>query len=138
MTVPSILIVLSASIVLMLGIAHLVFTFRGPKLSPRDPECQGKMMAVPPVISDETTMWRAWVGFNASHSIGAILFGLIFGFLPLAHPALFFESTYLAIIGFAVLTGLLILSKRYWFHVPFRAIALSQLLYLAGQIGVRL
>src|SRR5438046_6957052 len=30
-------------------------------------------------------MWRAWVGFNASHSMGAMLFGLVFAFLALAH-----------------------------------------------------
>ena len=33
----------------------------------------------------ETTMWRCWVGFNASHSMGLILFGLAFGYLALAH-----------------------------------------------------
>jgi hypothetical protein len=26
-------------------------------------------------------MWKAWVGFNASHSYGAILFGLVYGYL---------------------------------------------------------
>ena len=28
------------------------------------------MMTVSPVISRETTMWRVWVGFNATHSFG--------------------------------------------------------------------
>jgi hypothetical protein len=31
-----ILMVVSASIVLMLGVVHLVYTFWGPKLTPRD------------------------------------------------------------------------------------------------------
>ena len=53
----------------------------GPKLTPRDPELQSSMSQIAPVITKETTMWRAWVGFNASHSVGAILFGLVFGFL---------------------------------------------------------
>jgi hypothetical protein len=39
------------------------------------------MSQIAPVITKEATMWRCWVGFNASHSMGLILFGLVFGFL---------------------------------------------------------
>ena len=28
------------------------------------------------MITPQTTLWRAWIGFNASHSLAAILFGL--------------------------------------------------------------
>jgi hypothetical protein len=67
------LMVLSASIILTLGVVHLVYTFWGPKLMPRDPALQISMSQISPVITKETTMWRAWVGFNASHSVGLIL-----------------------------------------------------------------
>jgi hypothetical protein len=40
-------------------------------------------------------MWRCWVGFNASHSLGLILFGLVFGYLALAHGQLLFRSPFL-------------------------------------------
>src|SRR5450755_1764351 len=70
--------VLSASIVLTLGVVHLVYTFWGPKLTPRDPALQISMSQISPVITRETTMWRAWVGFNASHSMGLILYGTYF------------------------------------------------------------
>src|SRR5438309_371757 len=85
-----VLMVLSASIIFTLGVVHLVYTFSGPKLTPRDPALQISMSQISPVITKETTMWRAWVGFNASHSMGAILFGLVFGFLALAHGQLLF------------------------------------------------
>ena len=62
-----ILMVLSASIVFTLGVVHLVYTFWGPKLLPRDPALQISMSQISPVITKETTMWRCWVGFNASH-----------------------------------------------------------------------
>jgi len=39
------------------------------------------------------------VGFNASHSMGFILFGLVFGFLALAHGQLLFQSPFLLIVG---------------------------------------
>jgi len=67
-----ILMVLSASIIFTLGVVHLVYTFWGPMLTPRDSALQIRMSQISPVITKETTMWRCWVGFNASHSMGLI------------------------------------------------------------------
>jgi hypothetical protein len=100
-----ILMVLSASIVLTLGVSHLAYTFSGPNLTPRDPALQVSMSQVSPVITKETTMWRCWVGFNASHSMGLILFGLVFGYLALAHGQLLFQSPFLLVVGLAMLGG---------------------------------
>ncbi len=80
-----ILVATSAAIILMLGSAHLLYTFVGPKLLPRNSDLQSAMKSSSLVITKETTMWRAWIGFNASHSMGAILFGLIYGYLSLFH-----------------------------------------------------
>jgi hypothetical protein len=124
--------ILSASIILTLGVVHLVYTFWGPKLSPRDPALQVSMSQISPVITKETTMWRAWVGFNASHSMGAILFGLVFGFLALAHGQLLFQSPFLLAVGLAMLVGLAVLGKVYWFSVPFTGISISLACYVAS------
>src|SRR5271169_5892258 len=107
--VAKLLMVLSASIIFTLGVVHLVYTFWGPNLTPRDPALQVSMSQVSPVITKETTMWRAWVGFNASHSMGLILFGLVFGYLALAHGQLLFQSPFLLLVGLAVLAGLAVL-----------------------------
>ena len=56
-------------------------------------------------------MWRAWVGFNASHSMGLILFGLVFGFLALAQDHLLFHSPFLLFVGLAMLGGFVALCK---------------------------
>jgi hypothetical protein len=127
-----ILMVLSASIVFTLGVVHLVYTFWGPMLTPRDPALQVSMSQIAPVITKETTMWRCWVGFNASHSMGLILFGLVFGFLALAHSQLLFKSPFLLIVGLAMLGGLAVLGKVYWFSAPFRDICISLACYVAS------
>jgi hypothetical protein len=119
----------SAAILLLLGVLHLLYTFYGPKLLPRDPELQDRMNSVSPVISRQTTMWKAWVGFNASHSFGAILFGLVYGYLALLHPAFLFRSAFLLVVGLVLLGGYLFLGVRYWFSVPARGILLSMILY---------
>jgi hypothetical protein len=127
-----ILMVLSAGICLMLGVFHLVYTFRGPLLTPRDPALQISMSEIAPVITNETTMWRCWVGFNASHSMGLILFGLVFGFLALAHSELLFHSPFLLVIGLAMLGGFVALCKLYFFSAPLRSISISLACYVAS------
>jgi hypothetical protein len=127
-----ILMVLSASIVFTLGVVHLVYTFWGPNLTPRDPALQISMSQISPVISKETTMWRCWVGFNASHGMGLLLFGLVFGFLALAHGQLLFRSPLLLVVGLAMLGGLLVLCKVYFFSVPLMGIGISLACYVAS------
>jgi hypothetical protein len=124
--------VLSASIIFTLGVIHFVYTFWGLKLAPRDPALQISMSQISPVITRETTMWRAWVGFNASHSMGLILFGLVFGFLALAHGQLLFQSPFLLMVGLAMLGGLVVLSKLYFFSVPLTGVSISLVCYVAG------
>ena len=128
------LIAASAAILLLLGLIHLVYTFRGTKLHPRDAALLARLKEVSPVITRETTMWKAWIGFNASHSYGAMLFGLVYGYLALVHAAFLFQSTFLLLIGLLLLAGYALLGKVYWFSVPFRGIVLSASLYVAALI----
>src|SRR6202047_3629969 len=127
-----ILMVLSASIIFTLGVVHLVYTFWGPMLTPRDPALQISMSQIAPVITTETTMWRCWVGFNASHSMGLILFGLVFAFLALAHAPLLFQSAFLLAVGLAMLGALVVVSKVYFFSVPLTGITISVACYVAS------
>lgn len=132
-----ILMTSSAVILFMLGLVHLVYTFWGSRLRPRDPALQTAMTQVHLGITRETTMWRAWVGFNASHSMGAILFGLIYAFLALCHTELLFGSAYLLVVGFVMLAGFLVLARVYWFSVPFTGISISMICYVASIISAR-
>jgi hypothetical protein len=131
-TLPSNLISVSAAVILLLGLLHLLYTFYGPKLLPRDPELLARMREVSPVITRQTTMWKAWVGFNASHSFGAILFGVVYGYLSLVHAAFLFQSTFLLLLGLALLAGYVFLAKSYWFSTPLRGILLATVLYAAA------
>ena len=135
--IAKVLMIFSAGIVLTLGVTHLLYTFWGPKLTPRDPALQISMSQIAPVITKETTMWRCWVGFNASHSMGLILFGLVFGFLGLTHGELLFQSPFLLVVGLAMLGGFVVLSKVYWFSVPFTGIIISLACFVASIVAWR-
>lgn len=78
MTVAAGLIAASAAIPFLLGTLHLVFTFSGERLFPRDASLIERMKEGSPRISRQTSVWRASLGFHASHSLGAMLFGLIY------------------------------------------------------------
>src|SRR2546423_4828768 len=128
--IASALMIASAGIILTLGVIHLVYTFWGNKLTPRDPALQTQMTEISPVLTRETTMWRAWIGFNASHSSGAILFGLTYGYLAVAQREVLFNSPFFVVVGLAMLAGWLFVGKFYWFSVPFRGICIALVCYV--------
>ena len=127
-----ILMALSASIILTLGVVHLVYTFSGPMLTPRDPALQISMSQTSPVITKKTTMWRCWIGFNATHSMGLILFGLVFGFFALAHGQMLFRSPFLLAVGLAMLGGYVVLCKVSFFSWPRGGVSISLACYFTS------
>jgi uncharacterized membrane protein len=128
----TVLMLASAAFFFVLGTLHLIYTFFGSKLSPRDPALKKSMSEVSPYITRETNMWRCWVGFNASHSIGAMLYGLIYGFLAIAHAGLLFGSPYLLVVGLLTVGGYAALARAYWFSIPFVGTSVSLVCYLAS------
>jgi hypothetical protein len=132
MTIASFSMTASAAIILLLGSIHLYYTFRGNKLHPRDAALTARMQEVSPVLTRETTMWKAWIGFNASHSYGAMLFGLVYGYLALLHPAFLFQSTFLLALGFVLLGAYVVLGRQYWFKIPYRGVTVALCLYIAA------
>ena len=129
-TIAPLLVAASAAIVLLLGLIHLLYTFHGTKLYPRDRELLTRMQEALPVITRQTTMWKAWIGFNATHSFGLILFGAVYGYLALAHRDFLFQSVFLlALLGLMLLVGYIVIAKKYFFRNPLRGVLLATLLY---------
>ena len=133
--IPKLLMNASAGIISLLGLVHLVLTIWGPKHLPRDSSLVDAMANTAPVITTQTTIWKMWLGFNASHSMGLLFFGLTYNYLALAHSEVLFQSLFLQAIGFGMLGGYVVLAKLYWFIGPLAAASLSLILYL-GSIAV--
>ena len=64
--------------------------------------------------------------------MGLILFGLVFGYLAVAHAKLLFQSPFLLVVGLAVLVGFVVLCKIYFFSGPFAGISVSLACYIAS------
>lgn len=119
------LIILGSSIFGMLGFLHFLITFLTPAFEAYDPQVTEAMKSSSPKLTKETTIWRAWVGFNASHSFGAILFPLVYIPLSLNHFELIQHSLWFSCLPVVVGIGYLILAKCYWFKIPLLGISLA-------------
>src|SRR5258708_13283459 len=108
-----ILIATSATITLFLGLAHIYLTFFTRAFAARDAALEEKIKSVSPRISGQTTMWRAGVGFHASHALGLIFFGLVYGYLALAQRDFLIRAPFLVVLGALVLLGYVVLPNLY-------------------------
>lgn len=132
MNASGLLLLASSGILGTFGALHLLYTYRGNKLEPRDPDLRAAMERSNLVITRQTTVWRAGKGFNASHGLGMMALGLVYGYLALLRPEVLSGSVFLASLGAAVLLAYLGLARRYFFSIPFRGMALACGLYGLG------
>jgi len=136
MTLAQTLILASAAIVFVLGAGHLYLTYFSHKLHPRDRELSARLQQAPPMISAETTYWRATVGFHVSHSIGALFFGLLYGYLAVAEPGFLFHTPFIAALGLLLLLSKLTLARLYWFSTPLLGLGVATACYISGLVIV--
>lgn len=58
-----ILLIVGAAIFGVLGTIHLLYTFFSNKFDARDTSVSEAMKQTSPVLTGETSMWDAWIGF---------------------------------------------------------------------------
>jgi hypothetical protein len=132
------LFLLGAVPFIVLGIAHALATPLTPQeekgLSPRDSAYRHAMMEQTMLLTRRTNLWLAWVGFNLSHSLGAILFGVVV-ILVAWSPAAFDASWPLFVpLATVVAAAYLAIGVRYWFRTPIIGIAVSAACFLASGV----
>ncbi len=133
-----VLLDLGGGIFVLLGSLHALYTLldihRPRRLVPKDPAVALAMAKSPLRLArGGTTMWRAWVGFNFSHSIGAVLFGVLCicagaALGTLAIPA--WALLVLVVISFIYLA----LSVLYWFRLPTAGLTIASLCLLVAWV----
>ena len=129
-----ILIIAGASIFGFLGTIHLIYTLFTNKFEARDASVTEAMKNTSPILTRDTSIWCAWVGFNASHSLGAMLFAGIYIPLSVSHIAIIQQSNWFTFLPVLIGISYLILAKKYWFKVPFIGILISTLCFIGAAI----
>ena len=113
----------------LLGTLHALYTFldmRNPRrIVPDDPAVITAMQnSKIRLTRGESTMWQGWVGFNLSHSLGALMFSAacfivaaFFGFWP-SRRGRFSRWP-------AVSALYLLMAAQYWFRIPILGTAIA-------------
>lgn len=122
----------------VLGLLHAIYTLldeRNPRrLAPDDPAVVTALQNSKLRLSGgAVTMWQAWISFNLTHSLAALMLGAacfivaacfrIFAFPPMALFALAGVSLLVTLIGL-----------RYWFGVPRAGSLIATLCLLAAAV----
>jgi hypothetical protein len=123
----AILLILGGAVFGVLGGLHAIYTLldlRNPRrLVPADPSVTQAMANSAVRLSrGGTDMWRAWVGFNFSHSLGVLLFAAL-----AVWAGSRIKTLPVGIIPALTLIGCLylVLALRYWFRTPAIGVAIG-------------
>lgn len=123
------LLITGGAIFSILGLLHALYTirdvYRPRHFAPTDPTIIDLMTSAGVRLArGRTNMWDAWLGFNFSHALGAVIFGLVcVGAGVFARTLALPKATLLI----PVLVGViyLLLAFRFWFRVPAVGIAIG-------------
>jgi len=129
-----ILLIMGASIFGILGAIHLFYTFFTNKFDAHDSSVTEAMKSSSPVLTKETTVWKAWIGFNASHSLGAMLIAAVYIPLTTSHFQIIQQSLWFSILPVILGLSYLVLARKYWFRIPFFGVLISTLCFVVAAV----
>lgn len=116
------LIIVGASVFLLLGSLHGALALRDlghPRaFAPPDPALRLAMQQSSIRLHPEINLWRAWMGFNLSHSLGLVLFGGAFLYVGVLAPEAYASSVLLEALAVGVAAIYLLLSVKFFFSRP--------------------
>ncbi len=130
------LIRIALAIMATLGTLHLLYTLldlRNPKrFAPTDRTLLAGMHNTSIRLRGANkSFWLAYMGFNASHSLGILVYAVVFATISVVQPDLLFLPIFSAIlIGAAFLYA--VMAHFFWFSIPFIGATLSTVLLAAG------
>ena len=129
-----IFLIIGASVFGILGSIHLWYTFFTNKFEAHDSSVTEAMKRTAPILTKETSVWDAWVGFNASHSLGALLVAAVYIPLTTSYFYIIQQSFWFSILPVLVGLSYLTLAKKYWFKIPFFGVLISTVCFVGAAI----
>lgn len=133
-----VLVIVAGTIFCTLGGMHAIFTLidwhHPRRLAPADPSVVTQMASTGLRLSrGRTNMWDAWIGFNLSHSVGAILYGGVCITTGISMRSM--------TVPWPVFAGLVLVAAiyeviaiRFWFRIPAIGIAIAGLCVVASWV----
>ena len=124
-------------VILVMGTLHGVLTLRDvvtPRsFTPTDDAVRLAMQGARVAFDRRLNLWKAWLGFNLSHSLGVVLFGGCLLFAS-AHFAAFATSYFLQAVCIGFAAAYFVVSLRFWFRGPVIGSGFSLICILAAVV----
>lgn len=115
-------VIAGAGIFSLLGLIHAIYTFqdlsRPRHFTPRDAGLRAAMQQAAVALHPKINLWKAWLGFHFSHSLGLLMFGGAFLYVGIFHPEFFSQSLFVQGCSILVSAIYLALSLKFWFSKP--------------------
>lgn len=122
MSLGALLLAGAGVVYLCLGCIHAVLTLRDvrvPKMfTPPDPTLRAAMQSSTVAIHPSSNLWRSWLGFNLSHSLGLVVFGTTLATFAVSAFDTFSQSVPLNVALAGVAVCYVALSRVFWFRDP--------------------
>ena len=125
---------IAAIFITLMGLSHLAGTLLTKGMHPRAPELIVDMEVAPLNLTNKLTMWKAWIGFNATHSCGIIFMGIINYYLAWKHFGLLEQDHMFAGLTVAGVLLYALFARIYWFKGVFILLLIAFLIFMAGAI----
>ncbi|MGF7214124.1 hypothetical protein GGR92_000264 [Spirosoma lacussanchae] len=123
-------------IIAALGGIHLYLTFFTTAFLSENKQMVEQMKASKPVLSPAINMWKAWIGFNASHSSGLLFIGLINFYLAFRYFGYVRSDPFFFIMTILTTGFYAWLARTYWFTIPFMGVSTALICYVVAYVVI--
>jgi len=134
--IEQILLIIGAAIFGVLGALHFYYTFFTDMFMTRDRNVAEAMKDTTPLLTKRINVWDAWIGFNGSHSLGAIIIAAFYILLATTHMEVIRETKSFSLLAVVIGVSYLILAIKYWFRIPLIGILIATICFVISAIFI--
>lgn len=121
-------------IIAIMGTLHLRGTFYKNMLYPRNENLIEEMKISPLRLTSKLTMWKSWIGFNATHSSGAMFIGVVNYYVAFNYFELLQSDHFLVLFTIFTIGFYVWVAKKYWFSTVFILLSIVLLCFIASYV----
>lgn len=118
----------------LLGVLHMLLTFFTNSFDLRNTELMQTLKQTNLRLNEDLSMWKAWIGFNASHSSGIIFIAVTNCFLAIRFYPMIQKNDWYFIFSICTIGFYVFLAWKYWFTPPLIGTSVTLVLYIAAYV----
>lgn len=121
-------------IIALMGVLHLRGTLSTRAMHPRNEKLTGDMKTATLMLTEKLTMWNSWIGFNATHSCGAMFTGIVNFYLAYRYFNVLQADPFLLLLTIAAVGFYVWVAKKYWFSTVLILLSVALLCFITSAV----